>query len=81
MKSLKDNSIRFTLEAQYAMRVDEASETVTYIGIGDPGTLDDSAGWAIKRIAVDGNITKTEWADGNGKDDNVWDDRATLSYS
>lgn len=65
----------------YATRVDEASATVTYVGEAQPGVAAASALWRIKRITVSGVVTLIEWADGNSDFDNVWNNRASLSYS
>lgn len=63
-----------------AIKIDEASSTVTYIGkapVGSDGAL---AVWQISRFTEDGTVTVCEFADGNARFDNVWDDRASLSY-
>lgn len=65
----------------YTMLVDEASATTTYIGEADPGTEGSAASWRIKRVSVSGSVTSIEWADGDTSFNNVWDNRATLSYS
>jgi YD repeat-containing protein len=54
-----------------------------YIGGALPGTAQASTGWQIKRLSYDGsgNMTAMEWADGDDNYDNVWGDRASLSYS
>lgn len=38
--------------------------------------------WAVRAFTYDvgGNLTDSKWADGNTDFDNVWDDRATLTY-
>lgn len=64
-----------------AERIDAASATVTYIGEAVAGTLGSAASWRIQRITVSGDVTSVEWADGNANADNVWDNRASLSYS
>jgi len=70
-----------------AQRVDEENGgDVLYVGDALPGTITSSATWRIKRITftVDGSgntDSVTEWADGNSNRDNVWDNRASLSYS
>lgn len=64
-----------------AERIDVASATVTYIGEAVVGTLGSAAAWRIQRVTVSGTVTSIEWADGNVNDDNVWDNRASLSYS
>jgi hypothetical protein len=69
------------MDAPFAERIDVASATVTYTGYAPVGTLNASAGWAIQRVTVSGDVTTIEWADGNANADNVWDNRAALSYS
>lgn len=65
----------------YSQIIDEASATVTYIGKAEPGTAESASGWQIKRIQVVGSETIITFADGNASFDNVWDNRAALSYS
>ena len=62
-------------------KVDEASSTTTYLGRAACGTATSAASWQIRKISESGNVTTIEWADGDRKFDNVWDDRASLSYS
>lgn len=64
-----------------AVRIDEASATVTYIGKALPGVVDAGATWQIKKISVSGNVTSITFADGDDEFDNVWDNRAALVYS
>lgn len=61
--------------------VDEASTTVTYVGEATTGTALSAASWRIKRITVSGTVTIIEWANGNGTFTNIWNNRASLSYS
>lgn len=62
----------------YAMQLDEGA-TYTYAGEALPGTATSSVGWRIKRLT---NATNAlVWADGDSNFDNVWDSRASLSYS
>lgn len=65
-----------------AVRVDVASGTVTYVGKAAPGLGTSASEWQILRLTSDisGNLT-VEWADGNAEFDNVWDNRASLSYA
>lgn len=65
----------------YSTRVDEPSSTVTYVGESHTGTAAAAAGWRIKRMTISGTTTNIEWADGDDNFDNIWDDRASLSYS
>lgn len=68
-------------QVEFAQIVDEASATVTYIGKAEPGSAESAAVWQIKRITISGSETITTWADGNVNFDNVWDNRASLTYS
>ena len=70
---------------QAAQRLDDTvGGTVLYFAQALAGTLDAAATWQIQRITFttpgeDDSVI--EWADGDIKYDNVWDDRLTLSYS
>jgi hypothetical protein len=37
--------------------------------------------WRIKRLLTTGTVLAVEFADGNPKYDNIWNDRASLTYS
>ncbi len=64
----------------YATRVDEASSTVTYVGEAVAGVATSAASWRIKKLDSTSGLIMT-WADGNTNFDNIWDNRASLSYS
>ena len=64
-----------------AMIIDKATSTVTYFGWAAIGTATSDDDWRIKRMSVAGDVTTFDWADGNSDYDNVWDNRAALSYS
>lgn len=66
--------------SNYATILDEASATITYVGKAAPGTATASALWQIQKIDTSGDLT-IKWADGNADFDNVFDNRASLSYS
>lgn len=54
----------------------------TYIGEALPGTATSAAAWRIQRISTAVATNQTFfWADGNADFDNIWDNRAALSYS
>jgi len=61
-------------------KIDEASASITYIGRAQCGANEAAAVWQICRLAISGTVTTKEWADGDGKLNNVWNDRATLTY-
>lgn len=71
-------------KVQGAVRFDEASNTVLYIGQAYAGAAEADPVWAIQRITF---ITPgqddldIEWANGRPTFENVWDDRASLTYS
>ncbi len=72
------NSVLNTASALYALRYDEGA-TYTYIGDAAAGTADAAASWRIKRLTnADNTII---FADGNTNFDNIWTNRASLSYS
>lgn len=62
-------------------KIDQASATVTYIGQAAPGTATSAASWRIQRMSVSGTVTTFEYADGDLNFNNVWDNRAALTYS
>lgn len=68
-------------QVDYAQVVDEASDTVTYIGKAEPGSAENAAVWQIKKITISGTETITTWADGDVQFNNVWDNRAGLTYA
>lgn len=65
---------------QNALRFDDSANPILYLGEAAPGTTDSQALWRIQRITTGAGVT-IEWADGNDYFDNVWDDRAALSYA
>lgn len=65
-------------QASLTIRLDEGA-TYTYVGEAVPGTAHAAASWRVKRIT--NADTTVLFADGNSNFDNVWNDRATLSYA
>lgn len=66
---------------QYNINLDQADANTLYIGEAPIGTTTSEARWAIRRMSTSGTISTIKWADGNEDYDNVWDNRASLSYS
>ena len=60
---------------------EEVSNVLQYRGWADPGTLTSEPKWQIRRFQINSGLATWEWADGNDEGDNIWDDRASLSYS
>lgn len=67
-------------DSALAFRFDGAASPVLYLGEARPGTAEGAAGWRIMRINTT-SVIKIEWADGNNDFDNIWTNRAALSYS
>lgn len=65
----------------YKPIIDESTAGTTYIGFAVPGTATSAASWQIQRVVEASSITTVTYADGNANYDNVWDNRASLSYS
>ena len=66
---------------QVSLRLDDAGNGVSYVGIAYIGSLETATVWQIKKITeVSGNISIL-FADGNSAFDNVWTNRLTLYYS
>ena len=68
--------------SSYIQRISYTSDGMTeYIGLASPGTASSSASWQIRKLAYSGmNVVSILFADSNTSFDNVWDDRAILSY-
>ena len=63
-----------------ALRIDNTGTDV-YIGEAAVKATDAAAMWRIRKLSTSGSIFIIKWADGNEAYDNVWDDRASLTYS
>ena len=61
--------------------IDQASDSVTYLGYAKTGTATSAGSWQIKKILTSGSITSIAYADGNDDYDNVWDNRDSLTYT
>lgn len=88
MAILVDNFSGTPLEAKgLTVLLDYAGRTdgqPVYVGCADP-TEDKTtadAVWKIMKLEYDGNdqVISRKWADGDTLFNNVWDDRAALSY-
>ena len=72
------------MERNYSIRHDQDANppTLAYVGRAEPGAAESAAAWQVQKLVfgIDGDVAVT-WADGNAAFDNIWDDRASLSYS
>lgn len=69
------------LDAAIVKQIIEVVGGVTYIGAAECGSTPGSAKWQIQRITAVGAVQTIEWADGDGQFDNIWDNRAALTYA
>jgi len=59
----------------------DTSAGTTYYGYALTLNADPAAAvWRIRREVTTGNVTVVAYADGNGNYDNVWNNRASLTY-
>jgi hypothetical protein len=61
--------------------VDESNPNLIYKGFASPAASTDAPVWAIQRISISNEIASYQWARGAKNFDNIWNNRATLSYS
>jgi len=85
MQSGTDNAalqlLADALATNYATQLDEDG-TTTYVGKAVIGSAVGDAVWQIKKIDESGSPEMIiTWCDGNDSFDNVWSNRAALSYS
>lgn len=66
--------------ALYKKKVDEASDTVSYIGLSASGSSDSAPVWQIQRVTFTGPDIVIEWAN-NGQFISIWNNRASLTYN
>lgn len=59
--------------------IEDAGSGVTYIGEAPVGAATSAADWRIQKITVSGSTTTITWA--SSKFDQIWDNRASLSYN
>lgn len=72
------------LAGKFAIQIDDVTTTsVMYVGKASPGTSTSSPNWQIMKIDKSGTpiTTVITWADGNSNFDNVYSNRASLTYS
>jgi len=60
----------------------DTSDNLIYQGQANPGASKSASVWRIKKFTYStGNLTDIQFADGNDRFDNIWDDRVSLNYS
>ena len=68
------------VETNYAVRYDKVDANLAYLGEAPIGSATSAPVWRLSKIATIGGAIVT-WADGDDNFDNIWDDRASASYS
>lgn len=68
------------LAHNYSQQIEDLGATI-YIGLGPMNSATSEAVWAIKRLSITGGSISIQWANGNDLSINIWDNRASLSYS
>lgn len=66
--------------SELTLRFDGTSATTLYVGEAATSVSESAAFWRVKRITITGSNIDIKWADGNEEFDNVWANRASLSY-
>ena len=63
-------------------RIDAVSKYISYVGKAPAGSATSAAAWQIAYLVTDssGNLTMT-YANGSSAYDQIWDNRASLTYS
>ena len=69
-----------TEDKRLTVRLDQVSDTLFYVGKALIGKVDADANWLIIRYTQTGSVLKSEYANGSEAFDQVWNDRATLTY-
>lgn len=70
-----------TLPKKRTTRIDDAGNGILYIGIAKIGSSEADPVWQIQKLTVTGAITEILFADGDEFFDNIWANRAEISYS
>ena len=65
----------------YAIIYQQVNSTLAYLGYAVPGSLTSSPVWAIEKLVFAGGGATITWANGSSSATNIWDNRASLSYS
>lgn len=75
---MKVRAGNFTNET--AIILDEAVAGTTYVGKAPVGSAASDAVWQIMKMVESAGVTTITWADGDTVFNNVWNDRASLTY-
>ena len=73
--------LKYTQDVPTQVLVDTTTAGTTYIGESAPNTASSSALWRVYKVVVTASAVTVKFADGNDAFDNIYDDRASLTYS
>lgn len=61
----------------------DGANNLIYLGFAAIGSATASAVWQIRKFTYDGanNVTAMQWAGGSERFDQIWDNRAGLTYT
>jgi len=62
-----------------SLKLDQVTSTLFYVGEATFAASTSSPLWRIRKVDTSTGVDM-RWADGNPNCDNVWDDRASLTY-
>lgn len=80
--SATDTIVPSTTTSILLTKIDTTTTSgVTYIGKAAVGSSAASAVWQIKKLDSNTLALDKTWADGDDNFDNIWNNRASLSYS
>jgi hypothetical protein len=72
-------SLEQVTDRNLALRYDEVDANTAYLGLSPIGSQHSASVWQIKKLDFTTGVD-IKWADGNQGFDNVWDNRASLTY-
>jgi len=73
-------SIYHRNDSNQDLRYDEVDANTAYLGVAAIDSNSAEPVWQIKKLDYTTGVI-IRWADGNANFDNVWDDRATITYT
>ena len=77
---VSSNNALPTSSPSYALKLDDSVSPITYIGEAVTGSLGSDAVWRIKKMDETSGLVIT-WADGSAAFNQIWANRASLTYS
>lgn len=73
-------SLEQTTDRNLALRYDEVDANTAYLGLAPINSANSASVWQIKKLDYTTGVD-VRWANGNQGFSNVWDNRASLTYT